>query len=166
MILMTVRRRAVASASLFAAGVLSAPLFSPCDAQNREEREIRIARVPGGVTILRGAPGNRAVLGVTLGEGSRADTAGVRLEGVNADSPAGKAGLKAGDIITEINGTSLKVSREDADDLALAGLAQRRLQRHVESEAGRRRAASGAQRQRDPHGHREGGVGGRARPGG
>lgn len=129
MILMTVRRRAVASASLFAAGVLSAPLFSPCDAQNREEREIRIARVPGGVTILRGAPSNRAVLGVTLGEGSRADTAGVRLEAVTAGSPAGKAGLKAGDVITEINGTSLKVSREDAEDLALAGLAQRRLQR-------------------------------------
>lgn len=129
MILLTLRRRSVASASLFAAGVLSAPLFSPCDAQNREEREVRIARTPGGVTILRGAPSNRAVLGVTMGEGSRADTAGVRLEAVTADSPAGKAGLKAGDLITDINGTSLKVSREDAEDLALAGLAQRRLQR-------------------------------------
>lgn len=72
---------------------------------------------------------DRAVLGVTLGAGSSADTAGVRLESVEANGPAAKAGLQAGDVLTEINGVSLKVAKEDAEDLALTGLAQRRLQR-------------------------------------
>ncbi|HEY0931412.1 MAG TPA: PDZ domain-containing protein [Gemmatimonas sp.] len=72
---------------------------------------------------------DRAVLGVTLGAGSSADTAGVRLEEVDANGPAAKAGLQAGDVLTEINGISLKVAKEDAEDLAMTGLAQRRLQR-------------------------------------
>ena len=50
-----------------------------------------------------------------LAEGSRADTAGARLESVDPNSPAAKAGLKAGDLITEINGVSLKVAKEDAE---------------------------------------------------
>ena len=129
MILSAFRPHTFAAASALVAGVMSAAVTTPCDAQQRDEREIRIMRAPGGVTILRGTPANRAVLGVTLGEGSRADTAGVRLESVDPNGPAAKAGLKAGDVLTEINGTSLKVAREDAEDLALAGLAQRRLQR-------------------------------------
>ena len=72
---------------------------------------------------------DRAVLGVTLAASSRADTTGVRIEEVDANGPAAKAGLKDGDVITEINGVSLRVSTADAEDLALAGLAQRRLQR-------------------------------------
>lgn len=129
MILMTMRRP-ITAASLVALGAMLAAVATPCNAQNREEREVRITRAPGGgVTVMRGAPADRAVLGVTLAEGSRADTAGVRLESVDPNSPAAKAGLKAGDLVTEINGVSLKVSREDADDVALAGVAQRRLQR-------------------------------------
>jgi len=130
MILFPFRRSTAAAITVLTAGAALAAVATPCDAQNREEREVRITRAPGGaMTIVRGAPANRAVLGVVLAEGSRADTAGVRLESVDADSPAAKAGLKAGDLITEINGVSLKVAREDAEDLALAGLAQRRLQR-------------------------------------
>jgi len=129
MILFPFRRSTAAAITVFTAGAAMAAVATPCDAQNREEREIRITRTPGGaMTIVRGGPVNRAVLGVVLAEGSRADTAGVRLERVDADSPAAKAGLKAGDVITEINGVSLKVARDDAEDPALAGLAQRRLQ--------------------------------------
>jgi len=72
---------------------------------------------------------DRAVLGVTLGASTRADTAGVRVEEVQSDGPAAKAGLKAGDVITDVNGVNLRVSSADAEDLALAGVAQRRLQR-------------------------------------
>jgi serine protease Do len=130
MILHRLRPRGVAGYLVVAVGAVSlGSVLSPCDAQEMQEREVRVMRAPGGVTILRGAPANRAVLGVTLGQGSTADTAGVRLESVDANSPAAKAGLKAGDVITAINGVSLKVAREDAEDLALAGLAQRRLQR-------------------------------------
>lgn len=130
MILCPFRRSTAAAITVLAAGAAMAVVATPCDAQNREEREIRITRAPGGaMTIVRGEPANRAVLGVVLAEGSRADTAGVRLERVDANSPAAKAGLKAGDVITEINGVSLKVARDDAEDPALVGLAQRRLQR-------------------------------------
>ena len=125
------RPRAIAAVTMVAAGALSAAFAMPCDAQTREEREIRVTRAPGGITIVRGMPANRAMLGVTLADPSSADTAGVRLEGVEAEGPAAKAGLKAGDVITAINGVSLKVSREDAEDSSLDGLGQRRLQREM-----------------------------------
>lgn len=111
--------------------VASLALTSPAEAQAREERVITIPRgagvMPGGAMWVRSD--SRAVLGVTLGAGSSKDTAGVTVEQVEADGPAAKAGLKAGDVITAINGISLKVAKEDAEDLALVGLAQRRLQR-------------------------------------
>jgi len=130
MILFPFRRATTAAITVLTAGAAVAAVATPCNAQPREEREVRITRAPGsGMTIVRGGPANRAVLGVTLAEVSRADTAGVRLESVAPDSPAAKAGLKAGDLVTDINGVSLKVSREDAEDPASEGLAQRRLQR-------------------------------------
>ena len=130
MILFPFRRATTAAITVLTAGAAVAAVATPCNAQPREEREVRITRAPGsGMTIVRGGPANRAVLGVTLAEVSRADTAGVRLESVAPDSPAAKAGLKAGDLVTDINGVSLKVSREDVEDPASEGLAQRRLQR-------------------------------------
>jgi S1-C subfamily serine protease len=130
MILFPFRRSSIAAITVLTTSAALAAVATPCDAQPREEREVRIARTPAaGMTFVRGGPANRAVLGVTLAEGSRADTAGVRLESVAPNSPAAKAGLKAGDVITDINGVSLKVSREDAEDPASEGLAQRRLQR-------------------------------------
>ena len=87
---------------------------------------------PGGwpaYSVIWSGSANRAVLGVTLAASSRADTAGVRIDDVDTDGPAAKAGIKTGDVITEINGVSLRVSAADAEDPALAGIAQRRLQR-------------------------------------
>ncbi len=118
---------------------LAFPSFRSLDAQTRvreraaerpapRESEVRIERLPSGMTIALGSS-NRAMLGVTLGSRSRSDSAGVSLEEVRADGPAGKAGLKAGDIITEINGVSLRVSASDAADPELEGIGQRRLQR-------------------------------------
>lgn len=108
-------------------GALTSVLASAAEAQTREERVITIPRVMGGAMWARSD--TRAVLGVSLGAGSSKDTAGVTVEEVEAEGPAAKAGLKKGDVITAINGISLKVAREDAEDLALVGLAQRRLQR-------------------------------------
>lgn len=138
MILFPLRRFRRATIAALAAGATTALAVTPCDAQARVEREVRIVRAPDGVTITREWPGDarsadRAVLGVVLGESARGDTAGVRLEAVEANGPAGRAGLKPGDILTAINGTSLQVTRDDAADPALAGLAQRRLQRVMAS---------------------------------
>jgi hypothetical protein len=96
----------------------------------KRDTEARIERFPGGLSVLLGGS-NRAVLGVTLGAASRADTNGVRIEEVQADGPAARAGLKAGDVITEIDGVNLRISRADAEDPALGGLAQRRLTRVI-----------------------------------
>ncbi|MCE2899935.1 MAG: PDZ domain-containing protein [Gemmatimonas sp.] len=116
-------RLAVATLSLAAVPCVSAPLT----AQPRETRVLRLPSAGGAFSWTTAA--DRAVLGVTLGAGSTADTAGVLLEAVEAEGPAAKAGVKAGDRLTAINGVSLKVARADAEDLALTGLAQRRLQR-------------------------------------
>ncbi len=118
------------------ATLIAIPGIRALDAQTRtpqlpgtvRDGEVRIERLPQGVSVfVSGA--NRAVLGVTLASDSRADTNGVRISDVRADSPAAKAGLKAGDIITEISGVSLKLSAADAADPEMAGLGQRRLQR-------------------------------------
>ena len=90
--------------------------------------EVRIERLPQGMSIFIDGS-NRAVLGVTLSTDSRADSNGVRIADVHVDGPAAKAGLKTGDVITEVNGTSLRVSGADATDPALAGIGQRRLLR-------------------------------------
>lgn len=81
------------------------------------------------ISLLWSGAADRAVLGVTMAASSAADTAGVRLQGVDANSPAAKAGLKVDDVITDINGVSLRVSAIDAEELAQVGIAQRRLQR-------------------------------------
>lgn len=143
--------RTMLSRAALAAAVLSLPMYaapgdlgaqqrdSRTEAERREaerreaerrgsEREARIERVPGGFSLVYGLS-NRPVLGVSLAESTRGDTAGVRIESVTPDGPAARAGLKAGDVITAINGVNLRVSESDAADPALEGLAQRRLQR-------------------------------------
>ena len=111
--------------------VTAAPMDSALAAQQRPREDDVIVRIEGlrlpSMVWTRAA--DRAALGVTLGAASNADTGGVTIVAVRENGPAAKAGLKAGDVITEINGVSLKVSRDDAEDLALTGMAQRRLQR-------------------------------------
>lgn len=121
--------RSLATAAAVIAPFATGITLVPC-AATAQNPEVRIVRSPmPGMASVYTRSADRAVLGVLMTSGSRADTAGVHLEEVDANGPAGKAGLKAGDVLTEANGVSLKVSKEDAEDLALAGLAQRRLQR-------------------------------------
>ncbi len=87
-------------------------------------REIEIVR--GAVTI------NRPMLGVTVvSESERADTLGLRLEDVRENSPAAKAGIKAGDRLQAINGVSLRADRNDAGYDDYDGVLLRRLQREL-----------------------------------
>lgn len=76
---------------------------------------------------------DRAVLGVSLGSsGSKRDTLGVLIVGLNDDGPAAKAGLEEGNRIAAIGAVDLRVSREDAGDEMIAGVKVQRLQRELE----------------------------------
>src|SRR5512143_1011751 len=63
--------------------------------------------------------GNRARIGVLVNRQANAesDKYGAKIDGVTPEGPADKAGLKAGDIITKFNGTSLAgVTAENDED--------------------------------------------------
>ena len=75
---------------------------------------------------------DRAVLGVTVAStGSARDTLGVFVQSVSHDGPAEKAGIVEGDRIAAINGVSLRVAREDAEDEAVGASRAERLSREV-----------------------------------
>ena len=76
---------------------------------------------------------DRAAIGVSLGSsGSKRDTLGVLIVGLNDDGPAAKAGLEEGNRIAAIGVVDLRVGREDAGDAMLAGVKVQRLQRELE----------------------------------
>jgi predicted metalloprotease with PDZ domain len=76
---------------------------------------------------------DRAALGVSLGStGSKRDTLGVLLMGIDDDGPATKAGLEEGNRVQSINGVDLRVAREDAGDGYMSNSMVRRLQRELE----------------------------------
>lgn len=83
----------------------------------------QIERVRGGAPLEQ-----RSVLGIWLG---RADGDGLRVERVTADGPAARASIAAGDRLTAINGTSLRVDRAELDDAILSAVPARRLERAV-----------------------------------
>lgn len=82
---------------------------------------------------------DRPMIGVTTNqESERADTLGLLVEDVRRDSPAAKAGLKAGDRLQAINGVNLRADRADAGERDYDGVLNRRLSREVEkTEAGK-----------------------------
>lgn len=116
--------------TLRAAVFLAALPFAAAEAQ-----QVRVySSSPREVEIVRGSiVMDRPVLGVTLVDGSeRGDTLGLRVSEVTPESPAAKAGLKAGDRLQSINGTSLRADRADAGEDDYDGVLMRRLMREME----------------------------------
>lgn len=76
---------------------------------------------------------DRAVLGISLGStGSKRDTLGVLIMGLDDEGPAVRAGIEEGNRIAAINGVDLRVPRDDAGDPELASARVRRLHRELE----------------------------------
>jgi S1-C subfamily serine protease len=95
-------------------------------------QEVRVLTRPNVERIVR-LDDDRPMIGVTTATDSdRSDTLGVRIEAVTKDSPAEKAGLKAGDRLQEVNGVSLRAARGDAGQSDYDGVLSRRLQREVQ----------------------------------
>ena len=119
----------IARAALFATALSAASLHAQESQPPRPPRTPALIGAQPDLSLLWHRAADRAVLGITLGTSSRRDTAGVRIDEVDSNGPAAKAGLKSGDVITDINGVSLRIAAADAEELAFAGIAQRRLQR-------------------------------------
>jgi S1-C subfamily serine protease len=118
-----------------AAALLLVPLaLAPLGAQVRDSSRV-VRPAPGAIASTMAGSANRAVLGVTLAAAGLGDTAGVRIDEVDPNGPASKAGITAGSVLTAINGVSLRVSADDAADPQLGGLGQRRLQRTLANAA-------------------------------
>jgi serine protease Do len=83
--------------------------------------------------MTREAMDDRAAIGVSLGSsGSKRDTSGILIMGLEDDGPAAKAGLEEGNRIAAINGVDLRVSRDDAGDEFISSAKVRRLHRELE----------------------------------
>lgn len=75
---------------------------------------------------------DQPVIGVTTrADSERGDTLGVLVEDVTEGSPAAEAGIKPGDRLQAINGTSLRARPGDAGMEDYAGVLSRRLQREI-----------------------------------
>lgn len=95
---------------------VAAALFAPAAASAQEGR-VEIERVPRGSSsddVIRVLTNRRMRLGINVDLQPEAnDTIGARIEGVTPGGPADKAGLRAGDVITRLDGQAL-YSRETA----------------------------------------------------
>lgn len=82
--------------------------------------------------LMTAMGGDRAVVGFSIGStGSPRDTLGVFVSAVTTGGPADKAGIVEGDRISAINGVSVRVAREDAEDPAVGAAKAERLRREI-----------------------------------
>lgn len=123
-----------------------------------QTRTIRVKTVASdslyrSTRLTRADRDERAALGVSLGSGSKRDTLGVLIMGLDDDGPAARAGLEEGNRIAAINGVDLRVSQDDAGDEFISSAKVARLQRELEKvKAGEEvtlRIYAGAGRMRD-----------------
>ena len=121
--------RAAALLAALAVGTLASATNAPA----LLAQDARILRQPNVERIMVRANDGPMIGVTTVGESERADTLGLRIESVEKDSPAEKAGLKAGDRLQSVNGLNLRASAADAGQEDYAGVLNRRLQREVQS---------------------------------
>lgn len=96
------------------------------------EKASDVMETSRGESAWRSMASDRAVIGVSITTtGSIRDTLGVFVMQVTKDGPAEKAGIVEGDRIAAINGVSLRVAKEDAEDAELGASRVERLQREV-----------------------------------
>jgi len=70
--------------------------------------------------VFLGRNPNRAMLGIGIGDGGdKQSDEGVTVLSVSPDGPAAKAGLKAGDVIVDLNGKSLKGDKDKSREKLL-----------------------------------------------
>lgn len=118
---------------LAAAALVALPLIATA-------QDVRVRTAPAErARVVISQLGDRPMIGVTTNqESERSDTLGLLVEDVRRDSPAAKAGLKAGDRIQSVNGVSLRADRADAGESDYDGVLNRRLSREIErTEAGK-----------------------------
>ncbi len=70
---------------------------------------------------------DRPRLGISTETSGMRDTLGLLVTDVTEDGPAAKAGIEEGDRIQAVNGVNLRLSREDAGEEDMEGVASRRL---------------------------------------
>ena len=91
--------------------VLAAALLAPAAWAQQGSGRVYVERAPRGTApddVIRVLTNRRVRLGVNVDlQAESTDTIGARLEGVTPGGPADKAGLRAGDIITRLDGQSL-----------------------------------------------------------
>lgn len=88
--------------------VLAAAMLVPAAAEAQRERgSVTVRRAPME-DMVRVLTNRRVRLGVNVDlQAGASDTIGARLEGVTPGGPADKAGLRAGDVITHLDGQAL-----------------------------------------------------------
>lgn len=88
--------------------------------------------LPGQMRITREDAEERAVVGLTLQTtGSIRDTLGPMVVHVAAGGPAERAGIVEGERIQSVNGTSLRVTREDAEEPMIGNARVNRFSREL-----------------------------------
>ena len=117
------------------AAALAAPLAAALAASAVQAAAQTVIRTQPRAVIAQNLASSddpkRAMLGISTSSSGRRDTLGLLVTSVTAGGPAERAGLEEGNRLVSINGVSLKLSRDDADDDFMQGVNQNRLSREM-----------------------------------
>jgi S1-C subfamily serine protease len=96
-------------------------------AEARADELEKARRAMTGFAYAFGDDRERPRLGISTEASGMRDTLGLLVTDVTKDGPAAKAGLEEGDRIQAVNGVNLRLSRDDAGEEDMEGVATRRL---------------------------------------
>ncbi len=120
----------VAILALAPLGTASAQTARERERARAETRAEELEKARRGMTAFAYAFGDdreRPRLGISTEASGMRDTLGLLVTDVTKDGPAAKAGIEEGDRIQAANGVNLRLSREDAGEEDMEGVATRRL---------------------------------------